>query len=291
MEFCENCPRRCRADRITTEGFCGEYGLRVARASLHMWEEPPISGTRGSGTVFFSGCNLKCVFCQNYDISRGKGTSLSVRQLADLFKRIEDSGAHNINLVTATHFTDKVAEALTAYRPTIPVVYNCGGYESVDALKKLDGLIDVYLPDFKYSDYTLAAKYSHAPDYFEVCAAAVDEMRRQQPLDVFEGGLMKRGMIIRHLVLPDAIANTKGVLEWIKDNLGKDTYISLMSQYLPCGEADKYPPLDRKLKPIEYKVAVAYALKCGFDNAFVQDSESADGVYVPDFDVSPIPLT
>ena len=255
-----------------------------------MWEEPPISGIRGSGTIFFSGCNLKCVYCQNYDISRGKGSQLTVAQLADLFKRIEDSGAHNVNLVTATHFSDMIVKAIELYKPSIPIVYNCGGYESKETLARLDGIVDVYLPDFKYADDALAKKYSNAPDYFEVCTEAIKEMRRQQPQDLFEDGLMKKGMIIRHLVLPGATANTLKVLDWIKDNLSSKTYISVMGQYIPFGEAKKYPPLDRKLKPIEYKIAVSHALKCGFDNAFVQDTDSADDKYVPDFDESPIPL-
>lgn len=255
-----------------------------------MWEEPPISGTRGSGTIFFSGCNLKCVYCQNYDISRGKGSQLTVAQLADLFKRIEDSGAHNVNLVTATHFSDMIVKAIELYKPSIPIVYNCGGYESKETLARLDGIVDVYLPDFKYADDALAKKYSNAPDYFEVCAEAIKEMRRQQPEDILQDGLMKKGMIIRHLVLPCATANTLKVLDWIKDNLSSKTYISVMGQYIPFGEAKKYPPLDRKLKPIEYKIAVSHALKCGFDNAFVQDTDSADDKYVPDFDESPIPL-
>ena len=290
MEYCDCCPRRCRADRVNTTGYCGERGLKIARASLHMWEEPPISGIRGSGTIFFSGCNLKCVYCQNYDISRGKGSQLTVAQLADLFKRIEDSGAHNVNLVTATHFSDMIVKAIELYKPSIPIVYNCGGYESKETLARLDGIVDVYLPDFKYADDALAKKYSNAPDYFEVCAEAIKEMRRQQPEDILQGGLMKKGMIIRHLVLPGATANTLKVLDWIKDNLSSKTYISVMGQYIPFGEAIKYPPLDRKLKPIEYKIAVSHALKCGFDNAFVQDTDSADDKYVPDFDESPIPL-
>ena len=290
MEFCNCCPRHCLADRVKTAGYCGEYGLKVARASLHFWEEPPISGTRGSGTVFFSGCNLKCVYCQNYDISRGKGTLLTPRQLADVFKRLEDAGAHNINLVTASHFTDGITEAFEIYRPALPVVYNCGGYESVDNLKRLEGIVDIYLPDFKYADNALAEKYSNAPDYAERCTLALSEMRRQQPQDIFDDGIMQKGMIIRHLVLPDAVDNTKRVLEWIKCNLSSDTYISVMGQYIPCGQAKEYPPLDRKLKPLEYKIALSYAEKLGFVNAFVQDEESADEAFVPDFDVSPVAL-
>lgn len=277
-------------DRNIHKGYCGEGQLKVARASLHFWEEPIISGTRGSGTVFFSGCNLKCVYCQNYDISRGKGTLLTPRQLSDVFRRIEDSGAHNINLVTASHFIDDIVKAFEIYRPDLPVVYNCGGYESIESLDKLKGLADIFLPDFKYSDSTLAKKYSNAPDYPEVCTKALLKMRELCPEDIIVDGIMQKGMIIRHLVLPDAISNTKGVLDYIASNFDKNTYISLMGQYIPYGKAKELPPLDRKLKPIEYKIAVSYAEKLGLDNTFIQESGSADEEYIPDFDTSPIPL-
>lgn len=290
MSICDNCPRHCRVDRNVQKGYCGEGRLKVARASLHLWEEPLISGDKGSGTVFFSGCNLKCVYCQNYDISRGKGTVITVKELADIFRRLEEAGAHNINLVTGTHFADDIVEAFGIYRPKIPVVYNCGGYESERTLEKLKDVVDVFLPDLKYSDDGLAKRYSNAPDYFEVCSRAILKMRELCPEDIVKDGLMQKGMIIRHLVLPDAIQNTKGVLDFIADKLGKSTYVSLMGQYLPCGQAQKYPPLDRKLKPIEYKIAVSYAEKLGLDNTFIQELGSADESFIPDFDQSPVPL-
>ncbi|MDE7336727.1 MAG: radical SAM protein [Clostridia bacterium] len=288
MERCNACPRKCNADRSKETGYCKEKGLKVARVSLHKWEEPPISGDRGSGTVFFSGCNLRCVYCQNYEISRGKGREITSDKLADIFKRIEDEGAHNINLVTPTHFVDSIAKALELYSPSIPVVYNCGGYESVESLEKLKGAIDIYLTDFKYADSALSLAYSKCKDYFNVCSQAVMKMRELQPIDVFEDGLMKKGLIIRHLVLPDCVYDTKNILTWIAENISPNTFISLMSQYVPYGKANEYKNLSRRLLPLEYKIAVAHAEKLGFNNAFIQDMQSASQEYIPDFDESPI---
>ena len=262
--------------------------MRVARVSLHRWEEPPISGDRGSGTVFFSGCNLKCVYCQNYEISQGKGREITPKRLAEIFKRVEGEGAHNVNLVTPSHFIDGIIKALDIYRPSIPVVYNCGGYESEKSLDRLKGLVDIFLPDFKYIDNSLALRYSNCKDYFDVCAKAIIKMRELCPDDVFKDGIMQKGMIIRHLVLPGAVANTKGVLDWIASNLSNNTYISLMSQYVPYGRANEFEELSRKILPLEYKIAVSYAEKLGFENAFIQDVDSASQDFIPDFDKSPI---
>ncbi|MDE6614266.1 MAG: radical SAM protein, partial [Clostridia bacterium] len=267
---------------------CKERGLRGARVSLHFWEEPPISGERGSGTVFFSGCNLKCVYCQNYDISQGKGKEISPSALADIFKRIEDAGAHNINLVTPSHFVDEIVKAREIYSPSIPIVYNCGGYESLESLEKLKGIVDIFLPDFKYSDDTLAKRYSNCNDYFRVCSQAILKMRQLCPVDKFKDGLMQKGLIIRHLVLPKSIPNTKGVLDWIAGNLSLDTYVSLMSQYVPCGRAKDFAELSDKILPLEYKIATSYAEKLGLSNTFVQDFSSASEDFIPDFDTSPI---
>ena len=291
MSICDNCPRHCRVDRERQKGFCGEGQLKVARASLHLWEEPFISGEKGSGTIFFSGCNLKCVYCQNYDISRGKGIVISPNQLADIFKRLEDAVAENINLVTATHFVDDIVKAFEIYKPSLPVVYNCGGYESISSLEKLEGIVDIFLPDFKYSDNSLAKRYSNAPDYFEVCTKALLKMRELCPKDIIKDNLMKKGMIIRHLVLPDAIENTKGVLDFVSQNFGKSVYLSLMGQYVPYGQAKTIKPIDRKLKPIEYKIAISYAEKLGLDNTFIQETGCASEDFIPDFDKSPISLT
>lgn len=288
MEKCYLCPRSCGVDRSTNKGYCSQGKLKVARVSLHKWEEPLISGTKGSGTVFFSGCNLKCAYCQNYEISRGKGRDITPKTLADIFKKIEDSGAHNINLVTPTHFVGGILEAYEIYPPKLPIVYNCGGYESVDTLDKLKDIVDIWLPDFKYADNRLGERYSNCKDYFEICSAAILKMRQLCPVDIIENSLMKKGLIIRHLVLPSAIENTKSVLKWIAQNLPKDTYISLMGQYTPFGNSNSFPEINRKLKPLEYKIAIEYAKKFELFNCFIQSLDSASEEFIPNFDESPI---
>ncbi len=288
MEKCYLCPRSCGIDRSKNKGYCNQSGLKVARVSLHKWEEPIISGSNGSGTIFFSGCNLKCVYCQNYDVSHGKGKDITPQILADIFKKIEDSGAHNINLVTPTHFVDDILKAADIYTPKLPVVYNCGGYESLDTLDKMKDFVDIWLPDFKYSDNSLAKKYSNCNDYFEVCTAALIRMRQLCPKDEIADGLMKKGLIIRHLVLPNALQNTKSVLQWIAENLSDDTYVSIMGQYTPFGDAFKFDEINRKLKPLEYKIAVEYAKKFKLFNSFIQSLDSASKEFIPNFDESPI---
>ncbi len=288
MEKCYLCPRSCGIDRSKNKGYCNQSGLKVARVSLHKWEEPIISGSNGSGTIFFSGCNLKCVYCQNYDVSHGKGKDITPQILADIFKKIEDSGAHNINLVTPTHFVDDILKAADIYAPKLPIVYNCGGYESLDTLDKLKDFVDIWLPDFKYSDNSLAKKYSNCNDYFEVCTAALIRMRQLCPKDEIVDGLMKKGLIIRHLVLPNALQNTKSVLQWIAENLSDDTYVSIMGQYTPFGDAFKFDEINRKLKPLEYKIAVEYAKKFKLFNSFIQSLYSASKEFIPNFDESPI---
>lgn len=282
--LCLLCPRKCSVDRIKTRGYCNQGSLKIARAALHKWEEPIISGSKGSGTIFFSGCNLKCAYCQNFEVSRGKGKDMTSSSLADLFKKLEDLQAHNINLVTPTHFADDIIKACEIYKPKIPIVYNCGGYESLGTLEKLKDLVDIFIPDFKYSDNALATKYINCKDYFQVCTNALIKMRQLRPIDIIENGIMKKGLIIRHLVLPNATENTKGVLDWIANNMPKDTYISLMGQYVPVGDAYKFPEINRKLKPLEYKIATQYALKLGLDNTFVQSLDSATEDFIPDFD-------
>ena len=285
---CNICPRKCNIDRSKGIGFCGVgENLKLARAALHEWEEPIISGTKGSGTIFFSGCNLKCVFCQNYDVSRGFGKEVSVDRFIDIMKELEDKGAHNINLVTPSHYVSHIIEALDKYRPNIPIVYNSSGYESLETIKRLKGYIDVYLPDLKYSDNALALKYSKAPNYFETATAAILEMR-SQVTDVIENDLMKSGLIVRHLVLPNALNNTLGVLDWITKNLDNTTYVSLMGQFTPYGEAQKYNELTRKIKPLEYKIAINKLIDNNFNNAFVQDLDSANGAYIPPFNLEGI---
>lgn len=284
--LCTLCPRKCGVDRTIKPGYCmsGDK-LRVSRAALHFWEEPCISGTAGSGTVFFSGCNLRCVYCQNCDISSGGiGREMNDDAVIRVFDRLVEQGAHNINLVTPTHFVHRLASLLEKYNSPVPVVYNCGGYESVETLRRLDGLVDIYLPDFKYADNTLASAFSNAPDYFERACEAIAEMKRQVgTLTLDDNGVAVRGLIVRHLVLPGAVSNTKSVLRWIKENLPEGTTVSLMSQYTPCGKAVDMPPLDRKISKYEYDIAVKEMLKLGFDNGYIQSRRSARKDFIPDF--------
>lgn len=288
MYICNQCPRKCNIDRDSETGICGvnsEY--KIARAALHYWEEPCISGEKGSGTVFFSGCSLKCVFCQNSVISDGCfGKEISEERLIEIFKELEDSGADNINLVSPTQYALQLANTLSKYKPGIPVVYNTGGYDSVESLKALDGLIDIYLTDMKYVSPSVSKKYSRAENYFEVCSKAVLEMRRQQPEDIFENGLMKKGMIIRHLVLPGNISQGMKMLDWIDENLSNQTIISLMGQYMPCAKAADYPTINRKISKREYDTVILHAEKLGFENVYIQELDSSSQEYIPDFDLT-----
>lgn len=263
------------------------YNAVIARAALHNWEEPPISGTKGSGAIFFSGCSLRCVFCQNFNISHdGFGKPVSTQRFIDIMKELENEGAHNINLVNPTHFVPFIREALEKYKPSVPVVYNTGGYDSVKSLKTLSGLVDVYLPDFKYFDGNISKRYSAAPDYFENASAAIIEMKRQTENDVIENGLMKKGLIIRHLILPKNTNQSFKVLEWISENLPKSTYISLMSQYTPCGDAEKYKEINRKIVTAEYDRVIDKFFELGFTNGFMQERTSAKTVFIPPFDLT-----
>lgn len=288
MYICNQCPRKCNIDRDSKTGICGvnsEY--KIARAALHYWEEPCISGEKGSGTVFFSGCSLKCVFCQNSVISDGCfGKEISEERLIEIFKELEDSGADNINLVSPTQYALQLADTLSKYKPGIPVVYNTGGYDCVESLKALDGLIDIYLTDMKYVSPSVSKKYSRAENYFEVCSKAVLEMRRQQPEDIFENGLMKKGMIIRHLVLPGNISQGMKMLDWVDENLSNQTIISLMGQYMPCAKAADYPTINRKISKREYDMVILHAEKLGFENVYIQELDSSSQEYIPDFDLT-----
>ncbi|MDE4542369.1 radical SAM protein [Thermoanaerobacterium sp. R66] len=293
-EVCNICPRNCNVDRSTKVGFCGMSSeIHVAKAYLHEWEEPCISGSRGSGTVFFTGCNLRCVFCQNYKISQENfGVSVSPEKLADIFMNLEKAGAHNINLVTPTIFVPKIKEAIIIARNnglSIPIVYNSNAYESVESLKSLEGLIDIYLPDLKYYSDEVAVKYSNAPHYFEYATKAILEMYRQVGDPVFDSdGIMKRGIIIRHLILPGKLDETKMILKWIKDNLSNEAYVSLMGQYTPFYNANKYKELNRRISKKEYEEAIEYFFEIGLENGFVQDDESASENFIPDFDLEGI---
>lgn len=284
---CTLCPRRCGVDRSSARGFCGMGDrLTAARAMLHYGEEPVISGNFGSGAVFFSGCTLRCRFCQNADISVGGfGKEITPQQLREIFLRLIDEGAQNINLVTPTHFLPSILPALTPKLP-VPVVYNCGGYERVETLRCLEGLVDVYLPDFKYSDARLAAQLSKAPDYVPVADAAIREMVRQVgPVQIIDGEL-RRGVLIRHLVLPDCVDNSLGVVDWVARTFPHgEVLLSLMSQYVPMGKAAKTPPFDRRVTEAEYAAVCSWAQLCGISAGFTQERSAATTEQTPIFDL------
>ena len=282
--ICSICPRHCNVDRSVNLGFCqSPDNFRVARAALHFWEEPCISGKEGSGTVFFSGCNLKCVFCQNNEISaENKGIEISDDKLISIFENLISQGANNINLVNPTHYAKRLAKVLGRWKSPVPIVYNSSGYEEVETLKALDGLIDIYLPDLKYIRAEKAMRYSKAADYFEKASAALLEMRRQVE-DKFDGDIMKSGMIIRHLILPQNTNSSIAVLDFIKSNF-PDTFVSLMAQYTPCGDLSEFPEINRKITKREYEKIVNYALDNSFDKLFIQELSSADKSFIPKFD-------
>lgn len=261
---------------------------KIARVGLHHFEEPCLSGERGSGTIFFSGCNLRCLFCQNFEISHGgKGLEVSEKQLVSLMLYLQDSGAHNINLVTPSNYTNLLKDTLKIAKSQlkIPIVWNSSGYETVQNLKKLDGLVDIYLPDFKYSDDDLAWEYSHAKGYRKIAFDAISEMRRQQPDDVFgDDGMMQKGIIVRHLVLPGALENTKGVLQDIS-SIDDTMYVSLMGQYFPTPNVENHPILSRRITEDEYDQATQAFFDAGLQNGFSQELDSATEEYVPDFDL------
>ena len=286
--ICNLCPRKCNACRTEHQGngFCGAGTLPVvARVAPHFGEEPCISGAKGSGTVFFSGCTLKCVFCQNYEISDGhKGRVVTPKELADCYKRLEQQGVHNINLVTADHYVNAVAESLDIYKPSVPVVYNCSGYTSPKTLSILDGLVDIYLPDFKYSDDALAIKYSSAPNYVNTATAAIKEMIFQVGTPVIdEDGMMKKGVIVRHLILPSHTKNSLGVLDIIKRSYDKQVLVSLMCQYVPVNKAHDFPKINRTITRREYDKVKSELYALGLDG-FTQDLTSASTDFIPDWD-------
>ncbi len=290
MPICNACPRKCNVERNIGEfsrGFCKmPYNAVLARASLHLWEEPVISGERGSGAIFFSGCNLRCVFCQNFEISHENfGKQVSKSEFIDIVKRLENQGAHTINLVNPTHFVPFIKEVFSEYKPSVPVVYNTGGYDDVESIRSLQGLIDVYLPDLKYFDSDVSKKYSNAENYFEKASKAVLEMQRQVGKSVIKDGIMQKGMIIRHLVLPKNTDQSMKILRWIKDNLPIDTYISLMSQYVPYVKTE-YKELNRRIVTAEYQKVIDEFERLGFENGFMQERSSAQTDFIPKFDLS-----
>lgn len=290
LKDCHLCPRNCGVDRLAGQkGFCGvDAGIMVARAALHMWEEPCISGKEGSGAVFFSGCSLGCVFCQNRTISKGQsGKVITAERLAELFLDLQGQKANNINLVTAGHFLPQVRDALILAKEqglTIPVVYNSSGYEKAEMLRYLDGLVDIYLPDFKYLEADLAGKYSHAKDYPEVAMKALEEMVRQVRTPEFdERGMMKKGVIVRHLLLPGHVRNSKKVLEYLYGTYGDQIYISLMNQYTPMPAMKDDPQLSRKVTDREYDRLLDHAISLGVTNCFIQEGETAKESFIPEF--------
>lgn len=292
---CRICPRRCGANRtIGPFGTCGEANrIRAARAALHHWEEPPISGTRGSGTIFFSGCNLRCVFCQNAPISQlGTGIALSPDALTGVMLDLQQQGAHNINLVSGTPFTPLIAESLTAARSrglAIPVVWNSNAYELQGTLRLLRGLVDIYLPDLKYAGGGISSRYSGAEDYFGHACAAIEEMMGQVGAPALKDGLIQRGLVIRHLILPGNLADTKKVLDWIAGHLPHTVYVSLMAQYTPMHEAGLFPELGRRLRRRELDEAFEHLVSLGLENGFVQEPDSADASFTPPFDLTGLP--
>ena len=287
---CMLCPRKCQANRTSGQtGFCGMSDqIQIARASLHMWEEPCISGTNGSGTVFFSGCNLKCVFCQNHTIAIGqKGKAVSIEHLAELFLMLQDKGAHNINLVTPSHYIPGIAQALALAKQqnmNLPIVYNTSGYDSVTSLTLLDGLVDIYLPDFKYVSSNLSKRYSHASDYFHVAARSLAEMYRQVGEPVFDGDMIRRGIIVRHLVLPGCTEDSKAVIRYLYETYGDRIFISIMNQYTPLPHVASYPELNRKVTESEYDEVVDFAIDLGVEHGFIQEGNTAEESFIPEFD-------
>lgn len=291
---CDLCPRKCLVDRKKGEkGICGQTeNLKVARAALHFWEEPCISGDAGSGAVFFSGCPLHCVFCQNENIANGTvGKEISLERLVDIFFELQEKGANNINLVTPGHFVPQIVKALDQARReglTLPVVYNTSSYETVDTIKMLEGYVDIYLPDFKYMSPVLSKKYSHAPDYAQVAKAAIAEMVRQTGKAVFVNGdednLILRGTIVRHLTLPGCMEDSMQILKYLHETYGDTIYISIMNQFTPLSNLEKYPELNRKITDEEYETLVDYAIEMGIENGFIQEGDTAEESFIPAFD-------
>lgn len=287
---CRLCPRQCGADRENGErGFCGAPSdIRIARAALHFWEEPCISGENGSGTVFFSGCTMRCVYCQNYEVSTNNlGYAVSEQKLADEFLRLMGEGAENINLVTPTHYVPEIKRAIDiAVRRglSIPIVYNTGGYETVETIRSLEGYVDIYMPDFKYYSDETAVRYSSAPCYRETVMRALDEMYRQSGKPEFDSrGIMKKGMIIRHLMLPGALSETLHIIDYVHETFGENVYFSLMSQYTPIRHIEKFENLNRRISKKSYDFAVSHCEELGMENVFIQEGEAADESFIPEF--------
>ncbi len=292
---CKLCPRQCGVNRTSgITGICGaDHHTLLVRAALHHWEEPCISGKNGSGTVFFSFCNLGCVFCQNFKVSRGQiGKIVTRRRLTEIFLELQSQGAHNLNLVTATHFLPDIIPAIMAAKEEglhIPIVYNSGGYESLETLETLAKIVDVFLPDLKFASVTTGKELANAPDYFKVATTAIRRMAELVENCELDGnGLIRRGLIVRHLVLPGNTEESRIILKWIKDELPEWVMVSLMGQYLPIGDLKKYPQLKRKLRHQEYESVVEYLYQLGLENGYVQELSAASANFIPAFDLTGI---
>lgn len=290
--LCNICPRKCNINRNKSIGFCNSNKvIKIAKVMLHFFEEPIISGedssckkANGSGAIFFSNCNLKCCYCQNAEISNdGIGKEVSIETLADIFKQLENANANNINLITPTHYTLQIIEALKIYKPKIPIVWNTSGYENTETISLLKNYVDIYLTDIKYFSSELSKKYSQAENYFANASEAILQMKKNQPIDIIKNGLMEKGIIVRHMVLPNHIDDSQKIINWVNKYLGNKTYFSLMSQYVPMANAKEFPEINRKIKPIEYKILVNKLKQLDFSNAFTQDYASAQTSYTPNF--------
>ena len=281
---CKLCPVECGANRLQGVGACGVGGLKIAKYYLHPFEEPCISFEKGSGTIFFCGCNLRCPYCQNYEVSRSqRGKDISPTELADIFQELEDMGAENISLVTPSHFIPYLVRAFEIYKPKIPVVYNCGGYEKIESLKRIDEYVDIYLPDMKFYAPALSKRYLGREDYFDVASKAIAFMA-QKPLVMREDGKMLSGLIVRHLVMPLCVNDSKNIVKWFHDELPPHAYLSLMSQYTPFGKIEKFPELSRPITAREYQSVLDYAFALGVENLFAQERDSSGEKYIPKWD-------
>lgn len=291
LKSCSLCPRECHVDRLSGQvGYCNMSAeLMVARAALHMWEEPCISGEEGSGTVFFSGCQMRCVYCQNHNIAIGKaGKCISIDRLSDIFIELQEKKANNINLVTPTHYVPQIVEAIKRARLKglhLPILYNCSGYEKVETLKLLEGYVDIYLPDMKYKDILPAKKFSNCEDYFDYAPNAIKEMVRQVGEPQFdEKGIMRKGVIVRHLTLPGFMEDSKAIIKYLYETFGNSIDISIMNQYTPLENVERFPEINRRIREDEYEELVDYAIEIGVENGFIQEGETASDSFIPEFD-------
>lgn len=288
LESCNLCPRNCHIDRYKYTGACGaNANIKLAHYSLHEWEEPIVSGTNGSGTIFFSHCNLKCIFCQNRDISTdGYGKEITNDRLKEIMLELQSKGAHNINLVTPTHYVPQIIDTIKPIKNkvlNIPIVYNTSSYENTDTIKMLDGIVDVYLADLKYFDDSLGEKYSNCKNYFEYASSAIDEMYKQVGSPIIEDNLIKKGLIVRILILPGEVEDAKKIVKYLYDKYKDNIFISLMNQYTPMRKIDEYPNLNRKLNDSEYDEVIDYACDLGVTKAFIQEGETSSKSFIPNF--------